>query len=51
MTNELLTLAKRVQAIAESGLHYTESDWDIDRYKDLEKIVMGDDLKDYESAH
>ena len=39
MTNELLTLAKRVQAIAESGLHYTESDWDIDRYKELEKIV------------
>lgn len=40
MTNELLTLAKRVQAIAESGLHYTESDWDIDRYKELEKVVM-----------
>lgn len=40
MTNELLILAKRVQAIAESGLHYTESDWDIDRYKELEKIVM-----------
>ena len=38
MNNELLILAKRVQAIAESGLHYTESDWDIDRYKDLEKI-------------
>lgn len=40
MNNELLILAKRVQAIAESGLHYTESDWDIDRYKDLEKIGM-----------
>jgi ADP-ribose pyrophosphatase YjhB (NUDIX family) len=39
MTNELLTLVKRVQAIAESGLHYTESDWDTDRYKELEKIV------------
>lgn len=39
MTKELLILAKRVQAIAESGLHYTESDWDIDRYKELEKIV------------
>jgi len=39
MNNELLTLVKRVQAIAESGLHYTESDWDTDRYKELEKIV------------
>ncbi len=38
--SELLTLAKRVQAIAESGLHYTESDWDQDRYTDLEKISM-----------
>ncbi|MFO7668749.1 MAG: NUDIX hydrolase N-terminal domain-containing protein [Bacteroidales bacterium] len=40
MNNELLALAKRVQAIAESGLYYTESDWDIDRYKNLEKIIM-----------
>ena len=37
---ELLTLAKRVQAIAESGLHFAESDWDLDRYNDLEKIAM-----------
>lgn len=40
MNDKLLSLAKRVQAIAESGLHYTESDWDTDRYKELEKIVM-----------
>ena len=40
MKNELLTLVKRVQAIAESGLHYTESDWDKDRYTDLERIAM-----------
>jgi len=40
MKNELLTLVKRVQAIAESGLHYTESDWDTDRYTDLEKIAL-----------
>jgi ADP-ribose pyrophosphatase YjhB (NUDIX family) len=40
MKNELLALAKRVQAIAESGLHYTESDWDTDRYTDLEKIAL-----------
>jgi len=33
-------LAKRIQAIAESGLHYTESDWDTDRYKELEKVAM-----------
>ena len=26
MNDKLLILAKRVQAIAESGLHYTESD-------------------------
>ncbi|MCK4748062.1 MAG: NUDIX hydrolase [Bacteroidales bacterium] len=38
--SELLTLAKRVQAIAESGLHFSENDWDLDRYKDLEKIAM-----------
>jgi ADP-ribose pyrophosphatase YjhB (NUDIX family) len=38
--SELLTLAKRVQAIAESGLHFSDSDWDLDRYKDLEKIAM-----------
>jgi len=40
MNHELLTLAKRVQAIAESGLYYTESDWDTDRYRNLEKIIM-----------
>ncbi len=40
MKHDLLTLAKRVQAIAESGLHFTESDWDIDRYNDLEKIAI-----------
>ena len=36
--NELLLLAKRVQAIAENGLHYTENDFDKDRYADLEEI-------------
>jgi ADP-ribose pyrophosphatase YjhB (NUDIX family) len=38
--NELLLLAKRVQAIAENGLHYTESDYDQDRYHDLEHISI-----------
>ncbi len=37
---ELLNLAKRVQAVAENGLHYSESDWDQDRYKDLQEIAM-----------
>ena len=35
---ELLLMAKRVQAIAENGLHYTENDYDQDRYSDLEEI-------------
>ena len=35
---ELLMLAKRVQAIAENGLHYSENDYDQDRYGDLENI-------------
>jgi ADP-ribose pyrophosphatase YjhB (NUDIX family) len=37
---ELLTLAKRVQAIAENGLHYSENDWDLDRYNSLEEIAV-----------
>ncbi len=35
---ELLMLAKQVQAIAENGLHYTENDYDKDRYTSLEEI-------------
>lgn len=35
---ELLLLAKRVQAIAENGLHHSDSDYDRDRYGDLEQI-------------
>ena len=37
--SEILTLAKRVQAIAENGLHYSEGDYDQDRYKDLEGLA------------
>jgi ADP-ribose pyrophosphatase YjhB (NUDIX family) len=40
LNTELLTLAKRVQAVAENGLHYAESDWDRDRYQDLEQIAL-----------
>ena len=36
--SELLMLAKRIQAIAENGIHYTENDYDKDRYNDLEEI-------------
>ena len=38
--NELLMLAKQVQAIAENGLHYTENDYDKDRYTSLEEISV-----------
>jgi len=38
--SELLRLAKRVQAIAENGLHYTENDFDKDRYTDLNDISI-----------
>lgn len=42
MTNqsELLMLVKRIQAIAENGLHYSENDYDQDRYGDLEEISV-----------
>ena len=36
--SEILMLAKRVQAIAENGLHYSENDYDLDRYEDLQDI-------------
>ncbi len=38
--NELLMLAKQVQAIAENGLHYSENDYDKDRYTNLEEISV-----------
>ncbi len=38
--SELLRLAKRVQAIAENGLHFTENDFDKDRYTDLDEISI-----------
>lgn len=37
--SEILTQAKRVQAIAENGLHYSEGDYDQDRYKELAGIA------------
>lgn len=38
-SNRLLELAKRIQAIAENGQHYALSDFDLDRYRDLEGIA------------
>ena len=29
--NEMLQLAKQVQALAENGLHFSENDYDLDR--------------------
>ena len=36
--SELLQLAKQVQALAENGLHFSENDYDLDRYTHLEEI-------------
>jgi ADP-ribose pyrophosphatase YjhB (NUDIX family) len=37
---ELLQLAKQVQALAENGLHFSENDYDLDRYSNLEEISL-----------
>ncbi len=42
--SELLRLAKRVQALSENGLHYTESDFDRDRYTELDDNLHEDAL-------
>ncbi len=36
----LLNLAKRIQALSENGQHYAESDYDLDRYNELEQIAL-----------
>jgi len=38
--NEMLQLAKQVQALAENGLHFSENDYDLDRYQILEEISL-----------
>ena len=38
--NELLQLVKQIQALAETGLHYSEIDYDLDRYQNLEEIAL-----------
>jgi len=37
---ELLQLAKQVQALSENGLHFSENDYDLDRYTQLEEISI-----------
>lgn len=39
-TSQLLNLAKRVQAMAETGQHYADNDYDLDRYTELDKIAI-----------
>ena len=36
----MLNLAKRIQALSENGQHYSESDYDLDRYTEMEKIAI-----------
>ena len=38
--NEMLQLAKQVQALAETGLHFSEDDYDLERYQILEEISL-----------
>jgi len=38
--NEMLQLVKQVQALAETGLHFSENDYDLDRYQLLEEISL-----------
>jgi len=38
--NEMLQLVKQVQALAETGLHFSENDYDLDRYQVLEEISL-----------
>ena len=38
--NEMLQLAKQLQALAENGLHYSENDYDLDRYQIIEEISL-----------
>ena len=38
--NEMLQLIKQVQALAENGLHYSENDFELDRYQALEEISI-----------
>lgn len=38
--NEMLQLVKQIQALAETGIHFSEDDYDLDRYQILEEISL-----------
>ena len=38
--SEMLQLVKQVQALAENGLHFSENDYDLDRYQNIEEISL-----------
>lgn len=40
MKNEFFNIAKQIKAISENGLHYSENDYDIDRYQNLKKLSI-----------
>ena len=41
VTYKLLDWARRVQALAQTGLAYTKDPYDIERYKSLRQIAAG----------
>ncbi|MCU0460001.1 MAG: NUDIX hydrolase [Bacteroidales bacterium] len=40
MENEILKIARRIQAISQSGLHFSENDFDRDRYEELRSLSV-----------
>jgi ADP-ribose pyrophosphatase YjhB (NUDIX family) len=40
MENEILKIAKRIQAIAQTGLHYTQNDFDKQRFDELRELSV-----------
>ena len=40
MENEILIIAKRIQAIAQTGLHFTENVFDRERYEELRELSV-----------
>ena len=40
MENEILNIAKRIQAIAQTGLHFTENVYDRERYSELRELSV-----------
>lgn len=40
METEILKIARRIQAIAQSGLHFTKNDFDRERYEELRRLSV-----------